>query len=78
MKDDTKIIIGVSIFILSVILALYVSAWLMCVSPILTVVNASVITTKMIVVLILKLFFAAPVGRIIVLLGAAICSLIVD
>lgn len=78
MKDDTKIIIGVSIFILSVILALYVSAWLMCVSPILTVVNASVITTKMIVVLILKLFFAAPVGRIIVWLGAAICSLIVD
>ena len=78
MKDDTKIIIGVSIFILSVILALYVSAWLMCVSPILTVVNASVITIKMIVVLILKLFFAAPVGRIIVLLGAAICSLIVD
>lgn len=78
MKDDTKIIIGVSIFILSVILALYISAWLMCVSPILTVVNASVITTKMIVVLILKLFFAAPVGRIIVWLGAAICSLIVD
>lgn len=78
MKDDTKIIIGVSIFILSVILALYVSAWLMCVSPILTVVNASVITTKMLVVLILKLFFAAPVGRIIVWLGAAICSLIVD
>lgn len=78
MKDDTKIIIGVSIFILSVILALYVSAWLMCVSPILTVVNASVITTKMLVVLILKLFFAAPVGRIIVWLGAAIYSLIVD
>lgn len=78
MKDDAKIIIGVSIFILSVILALYVSAWLMCVSPILTVVNASVITTKMLVVLILKLFFAAPVGRIIVWLGAAICSLIVD
>lgn len=78
MKDDAKIIIGVSIFILSVILALYVSAWLMCVSPILTVVNASVITTKMLVVLILKLFFAAPVGRIIVWLGAAIYSLIVD
>lgn len=76
MKDDTKIIIGVSIFILSVILALYVSAWLMCVSPILTVVNASVITTKMIVVLILKLFFAAPVGRIIVWIGVAICSLL--
>lgn len=76
MKDDTKIIIGVSIFILSVILALYVSAWLMCVSPILTVVNASVITTKMIVVLILKLFFAAPVGRIIIWIGAAICSLL--
>lgn len=76
MKDDTKIIIGVSIFILSVILALYVSAWLMCVSPILSVVNASVITTKMIVVLILKLFFAAPVGRIIIWIGAAICSLL--
>lgn len=76
MKDDTKIIIGVSIFILSVILALYVSVWLMCVSPILTVVNASVITTKMIVVLILKLFFAAPVGRIIVWIGVAICSLL--
>lgn len=76
MKDDTKIIIGVSIFILSVILALYVSVWLMCVSPILTVVNASVITTKMIVVLILKLFFAAPVGRIIVWIGVAIYSLL--
>lgn len=78
MKDDTKIIIGVSIFILSVILALYVSAWLMCISPILSVINASVITAKMAVTLVLKLFFAAPVGRIIVWLGAAICSLIVD
>ena len=76
MKDDFKIIIGVSIFILSVILALYVSVWLMCISPILSVVNASVITSQMAVALILKLFFAAPVGRIIVWIGVAICSLL--
>ena len=79
MKDSNiRFFIAMGVFILSIIIALYVSVWLMCITPILTAVNASVITSKMVIVLILNLLFATPVARIIVWLGGLLFTLIAD
>lgn len=76
--SNIRFFIAMGVFILSIIIALYVSVWLMCITPILTVVNASVITSKMVIVLILNLLFATPVARIIVWLGGLLFTLIAD
>ena len=51
--------------ILILALILYVSGWLMCLSPIIDIATCNSITGSMVAVLILKLIFAAPVGKII-------------
>lgn len=50
---------------LVIILIIYVSGWLMCLSPIIDIATCNNITGGMVVALILKLIFAAPVGKII-------------
>lgn len=56
-----------SILILALIL--YVSGWLMCLSPIIDIATCNSITGSMVAALILKLIFAAPVGEIIYLIA---------
>ena len=51
--------------ILILALILYVSGWLMCLSPIIDIATCNSITGSMVATLILKLIFAAPVGKII-------------
>lgn len=51
--------------ILILALILYVSGWLMCLSPIIDIATCNSITDSMVAALILKLIFAAPVGKII-------------
>lgn len=50
---------------LVIILIIYVSGWLMCLSPIIDIATCNSITGSMVAALILKLIFAAPVGKII-------------
>lgn len=51
--------------VLVLVLILYVSGWLMCLSPIIDIATCNSITGGMVAALILKLIFAAPVGKII-------------
>ena len=50
----------------------YISGWLMFLKPLVEIMNCDVVTGGMIVGLILKIAFAAPVARLIAYVGAII------
>ena len=61
---DDELLIKIYTWI-TIAIVLYVSGWLMFLQPILTVLNCDVISGGLLVSTILKIFFAAPVGKII-------------
>ena len=74
-----KIVMGWIVFIGSIVLALYVSGWLMFVQPIIEACkafDAGTLTGLIVGTTVLKCVFASAVGGIIVWIGSAIATVL--